>query len=439
MTRVVMTHGYSDDNKGDSAIVLGTVAALREYLGDNVAIEIQSVYRKSHPDFDRHHRFLVAAGVTVREGAFPSPYSDESARGIRQHLIAVWRLLFSALTLRLASKPGSRQLARRLNRLQYEALEALRQADLVIAKGGQYLYNDQGGLRGILYLWRMSRLITIAHQVDNPPVLLGHSIGPIAGRLPRVMLRKALRRTAVVVVRERLSEKFVRQLDASINVHLAPDLAFFVRPSRSLPQAASGQGSVGVTVVNWSFPGRDRDVYRQRYETALVEALQATYARHGLQVLLIPQVVVRHDAESDVDVLQRVQERLEALRVPTVLVTEDLAPDELAALYGRCEVLLATRLHSSILAAVGGTPSVLISYQGPKSQGIAKMLGLDPPLPIDDLSAEELAARLSRLFLERAHQSKQLPAKVVSARRDIAMMLRQVIVLQTDSGMFQQG
>ena len=85
---------------------------------------------------------------------------------------------------------------------------------------------------------------------------------------------------------------------------------------------------------------------------------------------LFPQVTVQHHGESDLDLLTQLAQRLQQLGVPYLLVSDDLAPEELSYLYGRCQVLLGTRLHSCILAACAATPVVAIRYQGFKTEGI---------------------------------------------------------------------
>ena len=76
------------------------------------------------------------------------------------------------------------------------------------------------------------------------------------------------------------------------------------------------------------------------------------------------------------------------------------APDVSAAVeqYARCELLLASRLHASILAMASGVPGLSIAYE-PKVAGVLGGIGLgDRVVAVDaSVSATDLAERLLRL------------------------------------------
>jgi colanic acid/amylovoran biosynthesis protein len=58
------------------------------------------------------------------------------------------------------------------------------------------------------------------------------------------------------------------------------------------------------------------------------------------------------------------------------LVDDDLAPDELAALYGAATLVVGERFHSVLLALAAGTPAYAISYFTNKAEGMMQDLQL---------------------------------------------------------------
>lgn len=377
--KVLVLHGYSDSNKGDLAIVVGMVNGIRA-ARPGCEIHLQSVYSESDPDFEFHHRFVRRMGVSVQQMAVPSPYADTASHSVFRNLTALRNLLGSTIAewlVRVCSPLG------KLFRKQAAALESMRKCDIVFLKGGQYIYNDQGGLRGFLYLWRILHPIYVAHSLGRDVVMLGQSVGPLVDPRGRDMTSRALGLCKRLVVREKKSEGLLDELGLNHLVQLSPDLAFLIEPLRpngldGLTRQLEKGNWLGVTVVNWSFPEAiDPLSKRDAYLNALAEVSRRVHAETGLGVALFPQVTVQHHGESDLDLLKLFAKKLAVSGVPFLLVTDDLAPEELSYLYGCCRVLLGTRLHSCILAACAGTPVVAIRYQGFKTEGIMAELGLE--------------------------------------------------------------
>ena len=427
---VLIVHAYSDSNKGDLAIVASLVKAIR-VARPGCTIRLQSVYSEAHPDFEFHHRFVLKMGVPVEQMGVPSPYVDSVAKNIFSDLIALRNLIASGVAEWLAGiLPPSSKLFRK----QAAALASIKRSDIVILKGGQYIYNDQNGVRGFLYLWRILHPIFIAHKLGRPVVMLGQSVGPLVDVRGRNMTSRALALCKVLVVREKKSEALMEELGLKNLTELAPDFAFLIDPVRpdrfdAVARQIEGAEWLGVTVVNWSFPDEATpSLKRKAYIDAISEVAQRIYVKKGLRIALFPQVTVQHHGESDLDLLNVLAERLEELKVPFVLVTGDLAPEELSYLYGCCQVLLGTRLHSCILAACAKTPVVAIRYQGFKTEGVMAELGLaDQVFDISKMDINGIENAICRSYECRDVISKQLGSTVMGFRVSLISILNRVL------------
>ena len=414
---IVLTHGYSDSNKGDVAIALGTVAVLRRAMPE-ASILSHSGYSEAHVDFRQHTRWMTREGIPVAEGVLPSPYLDDNATGRWRDAAAMVRL--ARETFCLAALLVLPRLAR-LHPRKARALAALRRASLVVARGGQYLHNESGRVRGAIFLLRMLINLAVPVGLGRPTVVLGMSLGPFHGALARRLATAVLRGCRLIVVREPLSAEFLRARGLSATARLVPDLAFVTTPTRTSSSRLPEQTWLGVTLVNWDFPGHLQPSQAlAEYVEAVLHGLEEIHAAFSLVPLLVPQVTVGHHGRHDRSLQEQVAEQLHARRVPAKTISADLSPGELCDVFGQCRLVLASRLHSVILAACAGTPSVAIRYQGYKTQGISSMLSTSLPVhEIDSLDADKLTASLRFVLAQREALSAELRARVVAFREQI--------------------
>lgn len=421
MPRVVIACSYSDSQKGDLAILLGTLDLLRSALG-NLHITVQTLFRANDPLFAHHIRHTLRVADEVSEMPLPSPYLTRTRSGgaLTSHTSALLRALVDRFTVEACLRSPS--VGSFLSETRHRSLLQLNTSDLVVFKGGGYIYNNQGGVRGILYLNRLLRSIAIARRLAGNVTLFGHSIGPIIGDSARTSLAHTLAECDAIVVREQLSYSFLSRLGLT-NLLLAPDPAFAILPRwdrQTPPPISADDGWLGVTVAAHHTQSHER-----AYRAGLLRALTDAYKRLGLRPVFFPQVLVHEHGVSDRALIEDVTGELRSNGIPAHIINDDLSPSELAFLYGKCELLLGTRLHSCILAASATTPFVAVSYHGPKTVGVVKDLLPEVPVldstsmisaPVVEVMAEVLAGqRELRNALEVRVSAYRAELKAVSA------------------------
>jgi polysaccharide pyruvyl transferase WcaK-like protein len=214
-------------------------------------------------------------------------------------------------------------------------------------------------------------------------------------------------------------------------VSVAPDLAFVTQPAGTLPAEDSlpARPWIGVTVVHWSSPGNPEPAAAQRsYLETIAEALVTAHFKSWLSPVLVEQVTAQHHGRHDRPLLASLVERLKAAGVPATILTEDLSPAELSAFYGQCDVVLATRLHTVILAACAGTPAVAISYQGFKTQGIMRSLNLERYThDISSVSSTAMTRSLVDVLSRQAELRADIANRVEENRRAIARSAEMIL------------
>jgi|GEM_PF-3512287 len=429
--RVVITHCLSDSNKGVVAVLFATLRKIRQHYPD-AEIVLHSMYPEDHKRFAHHARFVSQKGVAVQEGVLPTPYVDDTATGLRSDLPAIFRL-FRNIVAAVTIPYLPLMVARWLSPHQAQAYETLQSADLILMKGGHDIGDEPGGLRGRLYFWRILKIIDISTKSSAPVVVLGQSIGRIRSDADGRRVRDVLQHCYKVVVRDEISKELLATIGLRENVAVAPDIGFLTEPDRS-SAVAFGQTPgkfVGVTVVNWPYGDSDGaagETVMERYSAALTDALARTYKELGATPVFVLQDMTTFHGKSDLQVIRNLCERLRRRDVPFHVVDQDLGPSALAEVYRQCELVIGTRFHSCVLAAAAGTPAIAIEYQGTKTRGLLRSLGLEDHVhALQTLTGDALIDDIRTVFGNRSTIALALQANVASFRSSIDTAVSEIL------------
>lgn len=411
--KILITHGYSDSNKGDLAITLACYEFVREKYPD-ASIMLHSTFRNSDKaEFEFHNRFMSKCNIEIKQGLFPSPYSSVN-KSILIDLLAVYRLIKETIQFKISTYIPLLGLL--LGGKQYRALKDIKSADLVLIKGGQFIYNEKEDLRGNLFMWRTLQPIKAAFKLKKKTVVFSQSFGGFASEKSEKVAAKYLAYCSKIYVREKVSYNFLKKYHLDNIADVIPDLAFYLKKKADADISVSlpvNEKYLGITMVNWHFPESDSPgEAKTNYIDSMVKACIHANKTYGLKILFIPQVTVRHHGKSDNDIIDETREKLKLNKIDTQFYDKDLSVYEMMALYKRCELLIGTRLHSCILAATASTPILPIRYQGFKTQGIVKELGQENLLlDIHTMKPEELIENIDYIVANQENIRNQLEIK----------------------------
>ena len=257
-------------------------------------------------------------------------------------------------------------------------LKAAYRSRMVIVGGGGLL-SDQWGFRPQHVLSRDAGDIPgylgpalAAATIGRPIVVWGVGVGPFGGWRSHRWVRALAEVASEFTVRTEEDQAELQSIGITDSL-VAGDPAWLLEPVQlssefndtlsSLPRPI-----VAVAPRSWG-SAQDRD----NREQMLAQALNAFCEKTGGSVVFVPMQELEGDEFDDRECCQRVGEML---TVPNAHFTPSgLSPAQLITVFGRCELALNMRLHGTILAAMGGTPSVAISYD-PKVARAAGELGL---------------------------------------------------------------
>jgi colanic acid/amylovoran biosynthesis protein len=378
---VLIVNGYSARNRGDGMIVNQMIRLFRER---GCAVRLMS------DDPDDRLREDVAWEKPLAD-IWPHPGVRRSKLALARDMARCW-----------VRPPADRA--------------AFRWADVCVSAGGGYLYDDGGG-GSRLNLVRRLLPLRAARRAGVPVVLFSQSIGPFASPLFARLAAAELRRAALVIVREELSLDVCRDLGVE-RLAVCDDAAFALRPGEphagtSPPEA--DRAAIGVTVMS-ALPGVGPDGH-DRYRRALLDGLVLGLEGREEDVLVVSQVAA-HPTDDDRVAAAELADALDRRGRRARFVDLGHASDaELSSFYGALELVVASRLHSGILALCAGTPILALSYL-PKTDGVLARLGWgDLVLPARGLEADALARALADALARKDDLRRELADRLPAIRR----------------------
>ncbi len=409
--RVLLSHVYSKDNKGDAALLAVLIADVRRAFDDPEIVAVT---------FDAIAPGETFAGVPLTESFLYYALSASRLRPLKM-LAGVF-----VVTATLAWAVASRLRLRLPLPAELESLCRLyRDADIVVTVGGGFL-RARPGLLATLWLVPVVHPFWLAAVLGTPTVLYPQSIGPLGSRAQERLVKLTLDRAALVMIREDVSMEVVGRLHVRAPVVRAVDGAFAlpaeVRP-RSAGRATGRDGDrplFGITVRAWL------DGERQSAYERAVAGLGDHLVSAGGRVVFIPQVSSVHHHDDDREVAVRVRSLMRA-EAGAEVVTDDIDHLAVRELCGSVDYMIGTRFHSVIFALCAHVPAIAIEYEH-KTSGIMCELGLERwVIAIEDVSAPRLIALVEEMVAARDEYESRLDEVVPPYARRAAATYEELV------------
>jgi polysaccharide pyruvyl transferase WcaK-like protein len=273
---------------------------------------------------------------------------------------------------------------------------ALRRADVVIWTGGLDLQDDSSLVK-LLHTW----LVFASYRFLGLKILIAlQGAGPLTTSSGRWLAERVLALTDLVLVRDRGSYRLLSAMLPENRVLLAADGIFLPGfPQRGeraeLPSSmegictVAGRPLIGLNVRLWFHFANNlipfqfrRGSYRKRAERPMEMFLSAiativTELRRSRNARIVLVSMYEPEAEpweDDQPFLQQIKSRF--LDDPEViLLSDDLPILDLCALFTRFDLMIGTRLHSTLIALRAGVPAIHLAYTL-KGRDIYRDLGL---------------------------------------------------------------
>jgi polysaccharide pyruvyl transferase WcaK-like protein len=389
--RILLVNHWHDDNRGDSAITLATIALI-EHRYPGSSLTVRSLLEEDDEDFERGCRHIKMDRPNLKVEGSLLPVLPTTAQklktrfGTESELVSVVAWLIRLLPFAIMACVGH---------IPKSVKNDVKRYDLVVAIGGSNLFDspETNGLVSAARLFGLLYPVWCAVKLNVPVVAPGHSLGPFSRRFTECRVASIFRQISTTQVRDDDSSRFCSA--HGIRAIRVPDLAFSLG-GRETERVSEVIGELPVApkrVLGISVrlnPARDPDMNERVLSEIADAARQLMRSNEFDYTALIAQttgpIEFEDDRPSSISLLSK---------LPTgrsQFVEEDLSPQELIALYGQFGAVLAIRLHAAILAIDGGAPTVAIAYFGHKTAGAMQSVGLERMwIDYDSVSASDVA------------------------------------------------
>ena len=387
--KILITNNYSSANRGDAAILDGLVSIISSSVTRAEIVVLSSsplVLRKYH----RYKTFesLINSGKVKRHNfhlyLFWMIY------------LVLWGFFYRIFEIQLPKFSKSKQ------------IDLYKNSDLVISVGGGYINdNYRPGVITRLFEFYFAKLLS------RKVILWSHSIGPFNHSTYKFLARFFLNKVDLIATRDKRSLQELKKLGIQ-GPHIIQtfDSAFAlsnkIKSDDRLQKLVPNRRFVSISVRFWPFYENKEYVYRNYIKQM---AHFCDWLIRGGFVLVFVSTTPKEHHIDDVKVSEEIKAGIINKNKALIIREVGYNNKDLINLYRRAYINIGTRMHSTILAALAGTPSLAIAYEF-KSKELFSMLGLKEfVVEQERFSSEELKYKFSKLVKEREHVKKLLAKK----------------------------
>ncbi len=378
---IYVSGGWGYGNRGDNAILKGTLESLRREIPDARLI----VTSFDQEELEKGHGLASISSI----------HKMFSGRSLPAFI--------DRLSYRAWARTGkTRLLTPRIRKV----MEELRGADLVLLAGGGYFNESWLDMAQAQFA-----TIRMASHVGTPVVICAQSIGPFSEQTRQGVLREHLALVDFIAVRDAGSLELVRSAGVPVEKSiLSADEANLISPPETSSTSASTAGRlrVGLMIQNFRFhdheagrsaPGSISN--REQYRAAIIEALRSISSQVDAEFRMIPSTT--WDEGFCLDVYRALL--AQGINISYV---KHPAVDEFILNCQDVDIMVSTNMHPVIIAATAGKPSLALSYHYKTDKFMASVGLQDYCLRIDNFTPQELAGK----FVEMARTRDALSQSV---------------------------
>ena len=304
-------------------------------------------------------------------------------------------------------------------------------------RGGDSFSDIYGLKRFVLAFLPVWSVLLIKGTMVQFPQTYGPFKSPVARWLARFILRKS----SVIIARDRRSQAAAQALVApGREILLSPDVAFSLdvcRPDAVVTDPPlSGPVPPGVLGLNvnglmWN-GGYTRDNMfglKMDYAGFLKQLLPLLLDEHAGEVWLIPHTFAETGGvESDPAASHQLRDSLPvALRPRVRIVTREYNQHEMKGVIGQCDFFIGSRMHACIAALSQGVPCVGVAYSM-KFAGVFESVGAGGWV-VDgrEVGNDEAVARILELYRQRDALRGPLGQAAEDARSQLQVVFRRLL------------
>ena len=303
----------------------------------------------------------------------------------------------------------------------HKVISAIEDSDALIVGGGG-LYNSYLEYLPDQLLTPGSSLLStfifglpfLATLLGKPCIIYGVGAGYINSDSAKQHVRLSFELATLATVRDDGSKRILESLGCPTEqVRVTADPAFRLinaSPARTrqileAERLLPARPVMGVVLRSWVF---STDSEQWEYEVAT--ALREFVVEYNVSLLFVPfqkGLDTPNGLSNDVLIIDRITRQVSQV-ADTYVLRGDYSPAEISGVLASCDLILAMRLHSAILAVKNAVPFVALSYE-PKVSSVLRMAGLEEyALELSSLGGGRLLDALRAVYNDRKNVRARL-------------------------------
>lgn len=434
--KVLVIPGCDDTNRGDQALIWESVRIAKDaglngeyYMISNEACAAQS----------KKEGIGCTAYILPHPSVHFKELNDNRTYTLKLKLLWGMMALGDLCTaVPLLYKPLRGIWKRFLASDKKRTLQLFEQADAAIVKGGGFLH-AKSGIAEAYKIYFFLYHIKLAVSMGIPVLVMPNSYGSFDSKITRKMIRKTLKKSALLTARESVSHEVLKS-QCALESWVTMDLGAYLEKDEELDALGylrqknivlSGHKNVVITARPYRFPGKDNpEVLYKNYIESIV-SLIVWLSENGYYPVLAEHVYSDNYHESDIKAIEDIKDALS--QRPEIkfgmVIDHSLNCRDLKSIYSCFDYMIGTRFHSVIFALFSNVPSIAITYGGNKGIGIMRDLGISEyTIGIDKVSETDLIDKFKRLVDKRDEYLdliKNASVLVQEQRKELIQLVKQ--------------
>lgn len=270
----------------------------------------------------------------------------------------------------------------------------IKDADYIISAGGGYIH-DLYGYEMKIQTW------SIALKNKKKLIFLGHSMGPFFNPKQNNRLKRILKKSSSIILREKYSQYHLNNIGyGEANISITTDIAFTLyNHYKELFIKEKKEKKIVISFREWTFSSTNEFIINQ------AAAITSFLIKKGYEITFLSTCQGLSSYLNDSEIGIEIGKKLSEQEKKSYIVDEKkYSVTELIKRYSEYHAYIGMRLHSSILSMLGGTPAFSLSYED-KAKGIFEFCGLEDYC-IDFDTDINIIIPLINNFIENSHKIK---------------------------------
>jgi polysaccharide pyruvyl transferase WcaK-like protein len=316
-----------------------------------------------------------------------------------------------------------------------DVLKCMKESDLVVSYSDENFKDSLFLLPSNFYWsltwWSMlfSRTwdVLIASFLRRRIVMFPNSVGPFNTRIGRLLAKLALRRYSCILLRDAISYEMLNKLGIACPVISTSDTTLLYHPSNARKAVAHSR-LIGVA------PGFYNDILSvdkvKEYLTAHAAALDFVVEKYDFDVVFLPHYVSGF-ANDDLDVCRRIISGMKDKDRARIVNVETY--EEFKKILGQCDLVVSSRMHSSVAAVLEEVPTICIAYDQ-KQIGFFRQLELAECLiSMSELSSEGLVKKIIYLQENRGEVLRKMISRIPVLQQSVRQAIKRTLRANLES------